>query len=730
MDKMGVREFRYLLPAGDAFTTGTVTVTIAAGAVKNADTTDASGATVTGAQNITTTDMFAVEGPTAELTNPGNGGTIDINVVNGRNWIDVTFDEPTCTTAPCMTINQNSITSLTPKFTLGGAGLGTLALDSTQAPVLIGNTPTTLTYRFWLTGEAANTSTAPVTLTFLANSWSYYLPSLPALPSVTVGVTSSGGAFVGPVTVQITIPDAADTGHTDPLLTGFNVDPTSLVLKDLTFTTTTTGWSVVIDPTRAITLVAGTTDEFNIPVLVTLPGTGLSATSSAVFDVAFQNATDIAYFGNPGGATQSGTNGGNTYTAASFPSNRSYVDVAFSPASGQTLVSVPSPGNGQITLSGSGLNGVSFASGSPMALGGGVYRYLLTGSFVAGTVTVTVAAGAVTSNGARGPPGHQTTVTDSSLQTTMSFTVQGPTADVVVTDPITGTVTSLAGGSIGRSVINGTGYIEISFHATSGNTIDPATITGNEIQVRDANGNLLTLSGSPIRVGTTSIWQYAFTGSLADGTYTVTFIAGSFGDTSGNTNQAASETFTVSEATTTLTAPPTGGVENQADLNGRGWVDVTFPTVNGSAVLASSITSGTALFTLTDAAGDNLVIDGSPVLIDVGTSTYRFFFTGDESATAASQLTLTFTAGSWQDANGDPDHLGQLPQLEPVHDHPGHLDRHHPEPDRGRDGQHRLVHRRPGHAERPRRRHRSAAHRPQRGHPDRQPRRQRVPGPA
>ena len=468
MDKMGVREFRYLLPAGDAFTTGTVTVTIAAGAVKNADTTNASGATVTGASNIATTNMFALEGPTAVLTNPGNGGTIDINVVNGRNWIDVVFNQPTCTTAPsCIVINQNSITSLSPKFTLGGAGLGTLALDSAQAPVLMGSTATTLTYRFWLTGEAATTSSAPVTLTFLANSWSYYLPSLPTLPSVTVGVTSSGGAFVGPVTVQITIPDAGDTGHTDPLLTGLNVDPTSLVLKDLVFTTTTTGWSVVIDPTRAITLVPGTTDEFNIPVLVTLPSTGLSATSSAVFNVVFQNATDIAYYGSPDGASQSGTNGGNTYTAASFPSNRSYVDIAFDPASGQTLGSVPSPGNGRITLSGSALNGVSFASGSPLALGGGVYRYLLTGSFVAGTVTVTVAAGAVTSNGARGPPGHQTTVTDSSLQTTMSFTVQGPTADVVVTDPSTGNVTSLAGGSIGRSVINGAGYIEISFHATS-----------------------------------------------------------------------------------------------------------------------------------------------------------------------------------------------------------------------------------------------------------------------
>ena len=42
-----------------------------------------------------TTQSFTIEGPTATIANPGDGGTIDINVINGRNWIDVAFDEPT-----------------------------------------------------------------------------------------------------------------------------------------------------------------------------------------------------------------------------------------------------------------------------------------------------------------------------------------------------------------------------------------------------------------------------------------------------------------------------------------------------------------------------------------------------------------------------------------------------------------------------------------------------------
>ena len=66
---------------------------------------------------------------------PGDNGTIDINVLNNRNWIDVTFNEPLASDGA--RINPRSITDLNPEFTLGGNGIGTLVLDSSKAPVLL-----------------------------------------------------------------------------------------------------------------------------------------------------------------------------------------------------------------------------------------------------------------------------------------------------------------------------------------------------------------------------------------------------------------------------------------------------------------------------------------------------------------------------------------------------------------------------------------------------------------
>ena len=189
MDKMGVREFRYLLPAGDAFTTGTVTVTIAAGAVKNANhrRLRRRGHRRTEHHN----DRHVRPRGTDRRADQPRQRRHDRHQRRQRPQLDrrhlrrahlhhgaVHDDQSEFDHEPDAEVHPR------------GSRTGEPALDSTQAPVLIGNTPTTLTYRFWLTGEAANTSTAPVTLTFLANTWSYYLPSLPALPSVTVGVTS------------------------------------------------------------------------------------------------------------------------------------------------------------------------------------------------------------------------------------------------------------------------------------------------------------------------------------------------------------------------------------------------------------------------------------------------------------------------------------------------------------------------------------------------------------
>ncbi|MDF2435266.1 MAG: mucin9, partial [Mucilaginibacter sp.] len=509
-------------------------------------------------------------------------------------------------------------------------------------------------YRFWLTGQAAQNTSAPVTLTFLPNSWSYYLSALPTtIAAVTVTVTQQNGAYTAPVTVQITIPDANAGNTTDPNLAGYTIDPNSLDLTKLTFHSPD-GWTMVIDPTRRATLVNGTTDAFNIPVIITLP-TITSSTLSSIstsFSVTLKDTQWASFYGPPNSAV-AGTSGDskNTYTAASFPS-RSYLDVTLVPASGQQIDSNTIPGTGNITLAGSGTGTVSFDSGSPnpVSLGGNVYRYLLDGSFVAGTVNLTIKANTFRSaNLPRGPPWTY------NLEQDLSFTVQGPTADVVWGDPTSSTspVTSLNGGSVGRTVIDSAGYIEIAFNATSGQTIDSATINGNEIQVRDASGNPVTLTGTPTRVGTTNIWRYGFSGALTDGTYTVTFLAGSFGDTSGATNQLSSETFTVAEATSSLTGPGGGSVVNQTQVNGHGWLDITFPTINGSAVSQSSITSSTSILTLSDANNDPLALDGTPVLIDPTSSVYRFFFVGDTSGTAPSSFTITFNAGAWTDSSGN-----------------------------------------------------------------------------
>ena len=72
---------------------------------------------------------FSVLGTTATITDPGNGGSIDVNVLNKRNWIDVTFARAG---GPDPEPRDDSITDLAPEFTLTGTGLGTLALDGAR----------------------------------------------------------------------------------------------------------------------------------------------------------------------------------------------------------------------------------------------------------------------------------------------------------------------------------------------------------------------------------------------------------------------------------------------------------------------------------------------------------------------------------------------------------------------------------------------------------------------
>ena len=122
----GTTRVRYLLGT-DPLPIGVVSVTFGAGDFKNADTTS-----VTGAGNVDTTLSFTVTGTTVVVTDPGNGGSIDVNVLNNRDWIDVIYTLPT----GGQVIDRRSIVDLAAEFGLSGPGLGSIVLDPARAPYL------------------------------------------------------------------------------------------------------------------------------------------------------------------------------------------------------------------------------------------------------------------------------------------------------------------------------------------------------------------------------------------------------------------------------------------------------------------------------------------------------------------------------------------------------------------------------------------------------------------
>ena len=177
------------------------------------------------------------------------------------------------------------------------------------------------------------------------------------------------------------------------------------------------------------------------------------------------------------------------------------------------------------------------------------------------------------------------------------------------------TVVTLAGAGVGADVLNGLGYLEVTFRPSSGNAIDRATINGGELELRDAAGNLVPLTGTPIRVGTTDIYRYTFTGPLAAGTYTVTFVAGTFADSAGIPNQAKTESFRVEVADRDDPRPgPAAGPRPRRRSSRRGWIDVTFSAINGLPVSADSILDSGAELTLTSGS-QTIVVDGTPVFV-------------------------------------------------------------------------------------------------------------------
>ncbi|MFL5757719.1 MAG: hypothetical protein ACJ77N_15690, partial [Chloroflexota bacterium] len=445
--KTGATRFRYLV-SGWTPALGKIDVTFTGGTFKNADAVT-NGGTVIGASNdALPVQSFTVEGLTAHLVDPTANGSIDVNVINDRNWIDVDFTAPS--TPVGIAVDDASIMDLAPEFTLTGAGLGTVTLDNTRAPVLLG-TPAgkTKTYRYWLTGNFAASGT--VTLTYLAGTWSFDLATLPSITGITLNRTLPHPGVDdqpadphddGALTVRVTLPGAG-TG----IYTGFTLDLASITDLGALFVdknlsepgiqlASSNDWIVTLDTTRAAVRVGTSGYVFDIPVIQTVKAPATAA--SVTLDLRF--ATDAVSFS--GAVTGAGvTQGGDSraLTAGEKSNTHTFIDVQFNATLGHdlgpaTILDTAS----EFTISGFGVQttptAFSWTFGgtifNAMNLGGGVFRFLFDGDFRPGQVDVNFTANSWDEQDARGPPS-----TGFNNAFTRSFTIVGATADLTRTVP-------------------------------------------------------------------------------------------------------------------------------------------------------------------------------------------------------------------------------------------------------------------------------------------------------
>ena len=628
IQRTGTNRFRYLITEpGFTFPKGPVTLNFAAGTFKDSDVTLANGTTSACTHSAAYTATFNVQGATAVLADPGSNSSIDINSINKRNYIDVSFSNPSSPSG--LSLDVNSVIDPDPEFTLSGPGLGTVKVDTGRAPVLVSSASGVSTFRYWLIGQYA--AAGDVTLAYIPGSWGYDVASPPSPTTQTLSLVNNAA----PATITVTIPDNVN---------GFPLDPNSILNGDADHPkiaiATDGNWTVAIN-TNVPPVQIGQTDQYQFALSVTLPASNPTASVTATITY-----LPSAWWYSPSAVPEPMIASADLGNLAST-NGRSFIDVTYVPIGGGTIdAATILDSTSEFTLSGPGAAGVTALSVAPTQVSADTFRYYLSGQFVPGAVSVDFAADRFKD------VGDASGATSSNLAFSQAFTVSGTTAHLVYN--LSGT----AGGpladllnnkAVGKDVFNGNGFIAVNFQPTDGQAIDPSTINGDEITLTDSTGKAYSL-GQPHQVGTSNTYTYAITSSLAVGTYTVTFKAGSFADLSGQTNLASSESFRIQSPTAALTNPAPAATVDRESLNSQGYIDVTFTPTDGATVDASSLTGHE--FTLTGANGENIVIRGPPTQPDPTNSpnTFRYAFGGQFDT---GTLTINFIAGSWKDSNGN-----------------------------------------------------------------------------
>ena len=342
----GTATFRYYVSG--SFGAGAVTLGFPAGSF-----TSSSAAHPAGYGNLASSDSFLVAQPTAALADPPGSSVSSVQSLNGRSFVDVTYTIPSYATG----LDLTSVTSTSPAFTIAAAdpSAGTVALDTTQAPLYLGETGGAYTFRYFTTGTLRSGN---VVLTYIGGRVAYLDAAGASIP------------LFAPEQVQL----AQGTGGASDLVVS------------VAFGSSQTLDTSSIGP-GAISIAGATVQSID-----TTPTVGTYAFHLTSSTLASGDTVTVTF--NAGAWTYAGAASVVESSATVALTGDTYVDVAFTGA-GSATPDVSTINGDELQLSGSGVGTAAIDSSvAPTVLGNGsTVRYYLTGQFTPGVVHVSFVAG-------------------------------------------------------------------------------------------------------------------------------------------------------------------------------------------------------------------------------------------------------------------------------------------------------------------------------------------------
>src|SRR5581483_6257727 len=300
-----------------------------------------------------------------------------VTVDAGTGTIDVSFPYPAGQHVG-YAIDPTSLLSFD-QFTLGGAGLGSLYIDRTIAPEVVGDG---FTVRYHVLGALA--ASGAVNAVFTPGSWNV-LPTDTSESSTTTGVATGTVTFVTPTTVDISFPF-------DPnQQVGYAIDPTSLSTTSLPFSISGAGFgNAVLDPASAKVVGNGFTVEYSIKSGALNPAGGaVTVTFTTVTGWKVKQGTNAAVASTATAGTVNETIPAATSVDVTFPDGGlDHGNYAIDPTS--LTFNATTHSSNQFTLTGA--SGWSIDSNYAANVLNGFtveYRIDITGALTAGTATFT-----------------------------------------------------------------------------------------------------------------------------------------------------------------------------------------------------------------------------------------------------------------------------------------------------------------------------------------------------